>query len=122
MKEGEGRKEQKMRREEQQRKSNGGEGEEWRGGEEKRQRNKWCPPENWHAEGQHLLRIMGPTLEERARAHMHGHEHTHTQARMLTHTVHVPMKLNTFQGLLYVFVNKVLSNMINPPGYHELQN
>lgn len=88
----------------------------WREGEEekkKRQRNKCCPPENWHAEGQHLLRIVGPTLDECTR--------THTRCRMLAHTVHVLNETEHLSGLLSVFVNKVLSNMINPPGYHELQ-
>lgn len=37
----------------------------WKG-TEKKLRNKWCPPENRPAEGQHLLRIMAPTLEEHA--------------------------------------------------------
>lgn len=60
-----GRKDRKMRREGQQRQVN--EGRE----KKKRQRNKCCPPENWHAEGQHLLRIMGPTLDECTRTHAH---------------------------------------------------
>lgn len=63
MKRGGGRKGQKMRREGQQRKVVGGEEGEERGREEKRQRDKCCPQENGYAVGQHLLRIMGPTLE-----------------------------------------------------------
>lgn len=47
--------------------------------------------------------------------------HSHTHCRMLVHTVHVRMKLNSFQGLLSVFVNKVLSDIINLSRYHELQ-
>lgn len=88
--------------------------------QKKRQGNKCCPPESWHAEGQHLLRIMGPTLEE----HPHTHAHTHTHANthgLLAHTVHVWNETEHLLGLVSVFVNKVLSNMIIPHGYHELQ-
>lgn len=50
--------------------------------EEKRQRNKGCPPESWHAEGQHLLRIIGPALERWTLTHTHMHTHTHSPGRM----------------------------------------
>lgn len=76
--------------------------------EEKKKKNtKCCPPESKHAEGQHLLRIMGTTLEEFTCVQTPGYL-----------LVHISMKLNSVQRLLSVFVNKALSGRINSVVYH----
>lgn len=76
--------------------------------EKRRKRNtQRCPPQSECAEGQHLLRIMGTTLEEPTCAQTPG-----------CSLVHISMKLNSVQRLLSVSVNKALSDMINSAVYH----